>query len=539
MKPLPVWDILTLLDTGGQPQFINMLPAVNTSATITFVVLNMLHVLGAAGFDERVQVHHYRNGIKSYEPYALNYTNKDLIKCLVALLKDSIITDTSLPDVAVSHESKDHKPALCFIGTHLDLVTEKDVDTVNDQLREIISQFGPSENISIWNYNKLLLAVDNTLSGELESSHNSMANKICSEIKRKLDENPVYEVPITWIILELEIRRICGKEKKSFLAISEAVALYQEIIPGCNEKTAKVQVRAALRFHHMFGVLLYFHDVPGMNGFVISDPQWLFTNLTNFVSCSFDGAIVDYKDLTNLKAKGILSWSLIAKINTGSLVGIELNSFLELLKYLNLITPFPMPDSNNYLMLAVLDSYKDGDSNLLKFMPPLDGVEFVIQFNSETFPRGLFCCLVVCLAQKANSWKLQVSIGDKRCIYSNFVIFCTNSGQYVVLHDKISYLEIQIRKASTDSECIHFSVQQTVVNALQHINAHQNVIDLKCGFYCKSKLCMIFLSLDYINGKMPIPAGLHCEYHGWMELKLHKLWFKQSRPTRSLVNFLY
>ena len=36
-----VWDILTLLDTGGQPQFINMLPAVNSSATITFVVLNM------------------------------------------------------------------------------------------------------------------------------------------------------------------------------------------------------------------------------------------------------------------------------------------------------------------------------------------------------------------------------------------------------------------------------------------------------------------------------------------------------------------
>ena len=33
-----VWDILTIIDTGGQPQFISMLPAVNNFAMITFIV---------------------------------------------------------------------------------------------------------------------------------------------------------------------------------------------------------------------------------------------------------------------------------------------------------------------------------------------------------------------------------------------------------------------------------------------------------------------------------------------------------------------
>ena len=37
------WDLFTLLDTGGQPEFINMLPAINTSTAITFVVLNLSH----------------------------------------------------------------------------------------------------------------------------------------------------------------------------------------------------------------------------------------------------------------------------------------------------------------------------------------------------------------------------------------------------------------------------------------------------------------------------------------------------------------
>jgi len=538
-EPLPVWDILTLLDTGGQPQFINMLPAVNTSATVMFVVLNMLHVLRAKGFDERVQVHHYKNGIKSYEPYALNYTNKDLIKCLVALLKDSIITDIPLPGVAISQKGKDNKPGLCFVGTHLDQVNEKDVDTVSGQLEEIVSQLEPSDNVSIWNCDKILFAVDNTLSGNPECSQGSIASQICSEIKALLEEKTVYEVPVNWIILELEIRRICGKDNKSFIAISEVVELYRNIIPGCDKESAEVQVRAALRFHHMFGILLYFHMVPGMKDFVISDPQWLFTNLTNFVCFSFDGRIVDRKALNNLKSKGILSKSLINKIKadkiiTDSLGGIKFEFFLELLEYFNIITPYPTKNGSDYLMLTVLESYKD-EAALFGVMPPLDGVEFVVQFNSGTFPRGIFCCLIVQLVQKVDNWNLQVSLGGKRCVYSNFATFCTNSGQYVLLHDKISHLEIQIRK-NVKTGSIHCDVQQTIVNTLQHM--HQSACtDFKCAFYCKHKPCLIYLSSHHVTGQMPLPPGLHCENHGWMELSpcSHNLWCNSTKVSLVII----
>ena len=541
-EPPQVWDILTLLDTGGQPQFINMLPAVNTSASVMFVVLNMLHVLGAKGFDERVQVHHYRNGIKSYEPYALNYTNKDLIKCLVALLKDSMITDTPLPDVAVSQEGKNHKPALCFIGTHLDQVTEKDVSKVNDQLEVIVSQLEPSDNVSIWNYNNILLAVDNTLSGKQDHPQDSTANQISTEIKALLNKKSVYDVPITWIILELEIRRKCDKESKSFLTISEAVALYQEIVQGCDKNAAEVQVRAASRFHHMFGILLYFHIVPSMKNVVISNPQWLFTNLTNLVGFSFNGRIVDRKALKNLQSKGILSKSLIDKIENDEVVidslgGIKLEAFLELLEYLNIITPYPTSNSSDYLMLTILDSYKD-EVALFDVMPPLDGVEFVIQFNSGTFPRGVFGCLVVQLVQNVNNWKLQVSLKEKRCVYSDLVMFCTNSGQYIVLHDKISHLEIQIRKYEK-SGSIHCEVQQTIVSILQKIQQSSSS-GFKCAFYCENKPCLIYLSPECVTGETPLPHGLHCENHGYMELKScsHMLWCANTKELMVIIGLI-
>ena len=50
-----VWDILTFMDTGGQPQFISMLPAVNSFAMITFIV-HKLQTGGLNSLNETVKV---------------------------------------------------------------------------------------------------------------------------------------------------------------------------------------------------------------------------------------------------------------------------------------------------------------------------------------------------------------------------------------------------------------------------------------------------------------------------------------------------
>ena len=525
-NPSEIWDILTLLDTGGQPQFINMLPAVNSSATITFVVLNMLR--GVSHLEERVQVHHYdENGKQSYEPYPLNYTNKDLIKCLVGLLKDSVVRDVALPDVFVSRNATDRKPGLCFVGTHLDKIILQDVDKISEKLEELVEQLEPNDNISIWNLGRLLFAVDNTVAGTEDCVENLLADKIRSEVRKIMETKAVYEVPITWIILELEIRRICGKEKRSYMSISEAKMLYKKILPS---KDIKSEVEAALRFHHMFGVLLYFHEVPGMNNFVISNPQWLFANLTNLVCCSFDNKIVDRKDINNFKSKGILTGNLIKKLNTKCLGGIELDYFLELLKYLRIITPYPASNSTDYLMLIVLDSFQQKVTHFLKDFQ-LQGVELLVQLQSGTFPRGIFCCLVVQLIrQKFETWQLQASLNDEKCVYENLVVFCTYFGHYIFLHDKVTYLEVQIAQKGSDSDrLIHFEVQHSLTQALQEICCW---MDVRYGFYCKVCLKPIMsLHKEHVNGQKPFPPAVLCDKHGCTKLTASRtIWFKNTVP---------
>ena len=48
-----IMNVFTFMDTGGRPQFISMIPAVNSSAMVTFVVHNV-----AKSLDDKVTVTH-------------------------------------------------------------------------------------------------------------------------------------------------------------------------------------------------------------------------------------------------------------------------------------------------------------------------------------------------------------------------------------------------------------------------------------------------------------------------------------------------
>ena len=521
-----IWDILTLLDTGGQPEFINMLPAVNSSATITFVVLNM------AGegkiLEERVQVHHFKNGIKSYEPYPLNYTNEDLIKCLVALLKDSIVRDVPLPIEIISKEATDHKPGLCFVGTHLDKVKQDTIDSISEKLDKVVDRLEPNDKIEIFSLGTtLLFAVNNTIAGK-DFSQDSITSKIRLRVKKMIQEKAVYEVPIVWILLELEIRRICDKQKRSFLRIAEVLPIYDNISDHQGTIDIELQVKAALQFHHKFGVLLYFHDVPGMNEYVIANPQWLFANLTNLVCCSFDSKIVARSDIKRFKSKGILSGELIKEINTDSLGGIDIEHFFKLLQYLKIVTLFPKPDSSDYLMLSVLDSFKSENSDILHSLLSPQSVPLLMQFKSGTLPRGIFCCLVVQLIQcKYTDWELQPAFKGERCVYENFVVFCIqDSSHYLVLYDKVSHLEIHLGPTSVvkSYKLIYHEVQQCITETLKEVCSCE-LNDIKYGFYCKH--CpnpIMTLTSEHMTGEKSFPQYLRCEEHGLVDIKSHNLW---------------
>ena len=77
--------LITVIDTGGQPEYIHMLPAINNCPTVNFIVHDM-----TKGLDDKVIVQYKSKHNKNFADYPLHYSNLDMIALLMSLTTDSL-----------------------------------------------------------------------------------------------------------------------------------------------------------------------------------------------------------------------------------------------------------------------------------------------------------------------------------------------------------------------------------------------------------------------------------------------------------------
>ena len=527
-----VWDVLTLLDTGGQPQFINMLPAVNSSAMITFIVHNMYG--GVKSLSDKVTVTHgNEKGRRSFSSYSMQCTNLELMKVLVSLTNDTHLRNSPFIDNICSTKGETTS-YLSFIGTHADMMTDEEISEIDQKLTTEINE-AKIENV--WKINdqyEYLIPVDNTTAGsENEDDNASVIRAELSELQQKRD---VYDVPITWIILELEIRKQCQEKNCSYISYSEVCNICRQSHLLQEEEL----IKDALRFHHLLGVLLYFEEVQGMKDFVITNHQWLFNRLTKLVCYTFQGKLIPNNvDMDNFKYEGILSTRLIPKIGL-ELGDIKIQYFLNLLIYLGIIASIEEEtETTSYFMPSILPTYTDEvDKHLLQYGSQTVRINdnyinvnpLLIQFSTGTLPRGVFCCLAVQLLQDNTGWKLRRSEKNKCRTFNNLITFRTPCRHSISLIDRVFYLEIQIRHKEKDATPIHHEFQCAVTIALARVSTKLNLksSELWYGFWCKEcpnqddSIHMTKLSQLY-----PLPQYCDCDHDEETKLtESHTIWLQ-------------
>ena len=500
------WDILTFIDSGGQPQYITMLPAVNSSAMITFVVYNMKG--GVEGLDSPVVVAHGdEKGNPTFPPYSIKCTNLELIKTLMTMTNNRFVHKKSFLDKVCVKKGNSFS-FLSFIGTHQDEVCE-DMATNLSKVFDLVVSEGDIQHVWI-HQNKYLIPVDNTSSGTAnEDKHAAFIRK---ELYNLIQKQDIYSVPIVWVLLELEIRKVCKETKRSFITYNEIRELCKQRKLGSDEEF----IKNALRFHHLFGVLLYYEEVDGMRDLVITDHQWLLDNLTKIVYYSYS-EFSDTKVHEDFEHKGIFNETLLEKIDVGDesiqTFGIDRTfdvkkSFLNLLGHLRIIAPlveqkytvrYFMPSllsmCNPASLQGILCKYGKCETKGSCNIEPL-----LIQFTSSShdecgsvssngfgaLPRGVFCCLVVELMQKSIEWRPQWS-KDENELFCNLVTFYASNNQcYVTLIDKIFYLEVQIRSKEKIHPSLFFRIRVIITKALKKVGEKLSLykFSLSYGFLC-------------------------------------------------------
>ena len=553
-----VWNILTFMDTGGQPQFISMLPAVNSFAMITFII----HKMKTGGQDALKKIIDVQYGNEkgeiSYKPHPHKYTHIQLIETLISYASNILLPDTKfLAKVKIESKKYENTRSIVLAGTHSgdDQLSEDDIKIVDEELTEVVEKSGvdyikPDFNI---NY-KFLVPVDNKKQGknsELQvTAKNTKRYTDPSDIRRYIHEflnyQDIIHVPIKWLLLELEIRKVCQEKNCNLISYDDVLILAKERKLSYNGEFDDINIddkqfiEQGLRFHHSFGVLLYFEDVEGMKNLVITNHQWLFNKLSKIVEYSFTcNTRSKNKDLKyGIFQKSLLDIDCLdisKDFKDSHITSVDpINAFLKLLEYLRIAAPLH-ENAVEYFMPCLLDSCELTD--LGKLIPEYkDNViePLLIQFKSTdnktySFLRGAFCFLVVEL-MVSKRWE------KYRKAYDNLITLTKkDTAHYVTLIDRIFCLEVHVTHMCRKENNIHDEVREIINNALHAVGKKLKFDCNICyGFPCScqsikemhiSYLTENYGKYCYCNEKLPTPIT-----------DSHTVWFKRYYKVKILYN---
>ena len=540
-----VWNILTFIDTGGQPHLISLLPAVNSFAMISLIVHNMTeHLEANVKFIQDGEVMQQSYGCKHHQ----------LIKTLASYANSTVLPDLQfLNAFKVLNTSNQEKKStsLSIVGTHSYPLSEYDIQKIDNELTKMFEHLQGLKKILKPNLNKnydYIIPVDNDKQGKKSPNKNAShqilhytdqkkytpPSVIRTYLYTQLKKQDVYEVPLSWLILELEIRRKCKEENSILITLTDVLELGEDKKLGDTD-----YIISGLKFHHLFGVLLYFEQVEGMQELVITNHQWLFDRLTNFVDYIRNIDFDTQKDKENFKLKGIFKDSMIDvdKLNIRedfkkSGVNAEpKKSFLHLLEYLRFIAPHKNPEAE-YFMPTLLRSFelaslheKSIETNNTIFTEPLL-LQYGTGDKSGSFPRGFFCFLAVQLKiDKKSDWK----VSHKKQAYNNLLTFRNEvSGHHITLIDRIFFLEIQVAHVKEDVSPIHNEVYNDICYALEKIGLKFNVKNqLNYGFLCKACPKSNEVHITYLSSRKGNCKYSYCINDEQTDLTdAHNVWIK-------------
>ena len=476
-----VLNNIILLDTGGQPEYIHLLPTINIHPMINFVVHNLSNSL-----EEQVLVEYSEHGKHTFEPYHLDYSNLDMIKFLMSTINDSLEKPSSSVPRLVTIPGSDTRSYLCCVGTHADKVRKCNIVNIDNQLTAMFKKLDSKALVWQNENDGVLFPADNTTAGQGDKE-DPIASNIRNRIHELAAKKDIYELPITWMVFELEVRQVCSSRGKAYITFSEccSIAHQTKLISSTEE------VRSALIYYQLLGVLLYYPNVLGLGDYVITDHQWLFDKISSIVRFTFKQSF-NLLARDKLKNHGILTKELITNSELSWNEQIKEEYFIALLVEMKIIAPMQREDGSeeDYFIPYVLPTYTKSDDILSQY-GYLQGEPLLIQFVSNLLPRGFFCCLIVQMLQQFSKSSNRIfTQKDTHHNYSNLITFHLQNAYSLSLMDKLLYLEVQIRHRKRDyyhQFHIHHKVLQIIDSALEIVCEqltfyHKNI---QYGFHCQ------------------------------------------------------
>ena len=325
-------------DAGGQPEFMDMLPALAFGPALYLLFCKLTDDLKSS------YTVLYRSPTGEITvPFKSTYTVEEVLHtslACVACLQPSTASDISTDVSSDANKllATCNKSIAYIVGTHKDLLDpehcEQQIAEFDEKLQHCIrpTDFFEEDLVQFASEERMVLAIDNMHGGKSEIQK---VQSFLEEGMKKFDE---LSIPASWLVLSLCLRKR-----------EERVATLESILQLASELgVARSEAMVALWFlHHYAGVLMYFPDVPELASNVICDNQVVYDSTTNLIVNTFRFGAVPKAKSEKFKKTGQFSLEDI-KEAVSSVKGdfIPLKKLVALLKRLNIIAIIPSSPPN-------------------------------------------------------------------------------------------------------------------------------------------------------------------------------------------------
>ena len=312
---------LHLWDCGGQPVFLDVLPAFLSSRTVFLLMFD-----AAKGIHSPFRVSIFNKG-EQKDDAVLEITSLSLLQKWIASIH-ARFGDTEQQGMVPYY------PRIILVGTHGDqLAPGRPVEEKKRLASEVLHQLNASFEGK--GYADMVLGtglvVDNTTAGKgalADSGFKELHSAIFTFVHEKLST----ETPVSWVHFR-KVLQLHTKKMKPVIKLDEVYSIAAE----CH--VPEGEVHSALLFYHELGVFLFYPNIEGLKSVVILEPQWLVDRFGELFA-SWKG-MAEYRDMWNtLTRYGVLVEPLYkAVLSSVRKYSLTPDALVEMLEHFLLAAP--------------------------------------------------------------------------------------------------------------------------------------------------------------------------------------------------------
>ena len=559
--------LLNLNDIGGQPGFLEMLPALSYGPAMYLMFMNLSKEL-----DKPYDIPFSRDD-SVITPFKAAHTVKSTVSQLLSSvhgvhhmseisIQKQLLSDSKLDDSFSAY--LELKPVAALVGTHKDELgidsegvqnkelLKKKLEEINQELNPITERFGKTliypPTSSARDGNRMcFFALDNKRGSECADI--APLRKILNDSFSTRYSRASLPIPRKWLLLAVILR-------KEFKIVPLEIVMKLSRVLEMTEEDMKF----CIVYLHSIGSLMHFTDVPNdkdehwqLKNNVICSPQVIFDSVSQLIVVSLRAVHGDYpnthalpteQERKELIKKGQFSLETVEmfctrpdvtkKLEEG--VIIPAKQLILLLQYLKVVSEIIHKDTNDpkktrttYLMPVMLDCASQ-DELINSPKPDANNPQPLhITFSFDAVPTGVFCGLITALVSRGPhkilglTWEL-VEEGVKR----NLVSFYVDYVHKVTLLSHARSYEIRVERNPDQSDFpLHNLCSHVLSVVLYLLNNLYPKLNLSISFQCScpkhvsssnpSDLCTLVYSqrMRLLCGRNPVTLNKHQQV--WLE----------------------